>query len=147
MTAPIFELTSQRQKVSRLPTEPPGWPAVQCKYVCMVITYSKGKDQPGKVANPARGQLNRANYLFSCPRSRLRIWSRETGSVVPSRVSPLISILRLNLVLTYGWIPPEFRKSIHNWLLPWSPYKSTREVQCLCVCFLPIHSGHQVRWT
>ena len=28
-------------------------------YVCMVITYSKGKDQPSKVANPARGQLNR----------------------------------------------------------------------------------------
>ena len=26
----------------------------------MVITYySKGKDEPGKVANPARGQLNR----------------------------------------------------------------------------------------
>ena len=25
----------------------------------MVITYSKSKDQPGKVANPARGQLNR----------------------------------------------------------------------------------------
>ena len=28
-------------------------------YVCMVITYSKRKDQPGKVANAARGQLNR----------------------------------------------------------------------------------------
>ena len=27
--------------------------------VCMVITYSKSKDQPGKVANPARSQLNR----------------------------------------------------------------------------------------
>ena len=27
---------------------------------------------------------------FPCPRSRLRIWSRETGSAVPSRVSPLI---------------------------------------------------------
>ena len=26
-------------------------------YVCMVITYSKGKDQSGKVANPARCQL------------------------------------------------------------------------------------------
>ena len=26
-------------------------------YICMVITYSKGKDQPGKVANPTRGQL------------------------------------------------------------------------------------------
>ena len=31
-------------------------------YVCMYVLsshYSKGKDQPGKVANPARGQLNR----------------------------------------------------------------------------------------
>ena len=28
-----------------------------CIYVCMVITYSKGKDQPGKVADPARGQI------------------------------------------------------------------------------------------
>ena len=33
-------------------------------YVCMIITYSKVKDQPGKVANPARGQLNRKNYIF-----------------------------------------------------------------------------------
>ena len=29
--------------------------------ICMVITYSKGKDQPGKVSNPARGPLNRRN--------------------------------------------------------------------------------------
>ena len=28
MTAPRFELTSQRQKVSRLPTEPPGRPTL-----------------------------------------------------------------------------------------------------------------------
>ena len=28
-------------------------------YACMVIAYNKGKDQPGKVVNPARGQLNR----------------------------------------------------------------------------------------
>ena len=49
---------------------------------------------------------------ISCPRSCLRIWSRETGSAVPSRVSLLISILRLNLVLTYG-IPPEFRDGVH----------------------------------
>ena len=26
-----------------------------------VIAYSKGRDQPGKVASPARGQLNREN--------------------------------------------------------------------------------------
>ena len=67
-------------------------------------------DKPGKVANPARGQLNREK--FPCPRACLRIWSRETGSAVPSRVSLLISILRLNLVLTYG-IPPEFRDGVH----------------------------------
>ena len=71
-------------------------------------------DQPGKVANPVRGQLNRENeyFIFSCPRSPLRSWSRETGSAVPSRVSLLIFILRLNLVLTYG-IPPEFRGGVH----------------------------------
>ena len=32
----------------------------------------------------------------------------DAGSAVPSRVSLLISILRLNLVLTHG-IPPDFR--------------------------------------
>ena len=33
--------------------------------VCMYgHTYSKGMDQPGKVANPARGQLNRENEDF-----------------------------------------------------------------------------------
>ena len=41
----------------------------------------------------------------------LRIWSRETGSAVPSHVSLLISILRLNMVLTYE-IPPEFRGGV-----------------------------------
>ena len=34
-------------------------------YVCMIITHSKGKDQPGKVANPARGQLNTENEYFN----------------------------------------------------------------------------------
>ena len=54
-------------------------------------------DQPGKVANRARGQLNRENKY--CPRSHLRIWCRETDSAVLSHVTLLISILRLNLVL------------------------------------------------
>ena len=70
-------------------------------------------DQPGKVANPARGQLNRENEHSSVPVPCLRIWSRETGSVVPSRVSLFIlHTLRLNLALTYG-IPPEFRGGVH----------------------------------
>ena len=50
--------------------------------------------------------------MFLCPGSRLRIWSRGTGSATPSRASLLISIPRLNLGLTYG-IPPEFRSGIH----------------------------------
>ena len=72
-------------------------------------------DQPGKVANPARGQLKQGKLIFPCPRACLRIWSREMGSAVPSRVSLLISILRLNLVLTYG-IPPEFRGGVHSFI-------------------------------
>ena len=73
-------------------------------------------DQPGKVANPARGKLNRENEYFPVRvRSRLRIWSRETGSAVPSRVSLLISILRLKLVLTYG-IPLDFRSGVRYYI-------------------------------
>ena len=33
-------------------------------YVCMVITFSKSMDRPGKVANPFRGQLNWENEYF-----------------------------------------------------------------------------------
>ena len=90
-------------------------------------------DQPGKVADPSRGQLNR-EIIFPCPRACLRIWSRETGSAVLSRVSLLISILRLNLMLTYG-IPPEFRGGVH--MKP--PY---------AIGSVPSLSGHAVayRW-
>ena len=62
---------------------------------------------------PVRGQLaEQGKLILPCPRLRLRIWPRETGSAVSSGVSLLISILRLNLVLTYG-IPPEFRGGVH----------------------------------
>ena len=37
-------------------------------------------DEPGEVVNPARGQLHREIEYFPVRlRSRLRIWSRETG--------------------------------------------------------------------
>ena len=37
-------------------------------YLCMYgHTYSKNMDQPGKVANPARGQLNKENDFFPAP--------------------------------------------------------------------------------
>ena len=79
-------------------------------------TYSMSRDQPGKVADPSRGQLNREKFIFPCPRSCLRIWSRETGSVIPSRVSLLISIHRLNLVLTYGFLPSSAAASIYSFI-------------------------------
>ena len=42
--------------------------SINLDYVCMYgHTYSKSVDNPGKVANPARGQLNRKK------------WSSETG--------------------------------------------------------------------
>ena len=65
----------------------------------------------------------------------MRIWSRETGSaVVPPRVSLLISILRLNLVLTYG-IPPVFRGGAHY--LFKSPY---------AIESVPSLSGHAIAY-
>ena len=48
-------------------------------------------DQSGKVANLARGNLNREkNEKNPSPRSHLRIWSRERVSAVPSGVSLLV---------------------------------------------------------
>ena len=68
-------------------------------------------DQPGKVANPPRGpaeQEKKKNLSAFAPENL----SREAGSAVSSRVSLLMSILRLNLLLTYE-NPPEFRGGVH----------------------------------
>ena len=47
----------------------------------MVITYRKGNDQPGKVANPARGKLNRENkFYFPCPRSHYNSMFARIGT-------------------------------------------------------------------
>ena len=82
-------------------------------YVCMVIPYSRV--WINRVRLPILLVVSwTGKIIFPCPRACLRIWSRETGSAAPFRVSLLISILRLNLVLTYG-IPPEFRGGVHLW--------------------------------
>ena len=86
-------------------------------HMTVLLSNLNDGDQPGKVANSARGQLNRGTDIF-CPRSRLIFWSRETGSSVPPFVSLLISILGLNSVLTYG-TPPEFRSGAHLFILPY----------------------------
>ena len=67
--------------------------------ICMVIACSKGKDQPGKVTNPARGQLNREmNYSLS-PFAPEKLVSRDgVDSPVPRQPAPLHTILRPNMV-------------------------------------------------
>ena len=85
-------------------------------YICIVThIYSKGLHQPGnKVAGPARGQLNRENEYFP-----VRVLVPENlvsrggfGSPVPRQSAHLHTVLRLNLMLTYG-IPPEFRGGVY----------------------------------
>ena len=49
--------------------------------VCMYgHTYRKGMDQPGMVANPARGQLNRKNSQVFCVRFEYLDRSKSEGS-------------------------------------------------------------------
>ena len=54
-------------------------------YVCMVITHSESQDQPGKVANPARGQLKRENVYFSVPFAPKNLVSRDGFDSTVSR--------------------------------------------------------------
>ena len=54
----------------------------------MVTTLAKSKDQPGKVANPARGQTKRENSLS--PFAPENLVSRDGfGSPVPRQVAHL----------------------------------------------------------
>ena len=54
-------------------------------YVCMCShVYSKSKDQPGKVANPTRGQLNKKTNISLSPFAPKNLVSRDGfGSPVP----------------------------------------------------------------
>ena len=51
-----------KEKSERKPSEHPP----ERKIVSRIYgyTYSKSMDRPGKVANPARGQLNRETFFF-----------------------------------------------------------------------------------
>ena len=65
-------------------------------------------DQPGKVANPARGQLNRENNIPLSPCVPENLVSRDGFSrPVPRQTCKSLRHARLNQGNTYG-IPPEF---------------------------------------
>ena len=57
-------------------------------YACVVIKLKQSTNQPEGCQSCSHDQLTREE--ISCPRSCLKIWFRETGLAVPSRVSLLI---------------------------------------------------------
>ena len=78
-------------------------------YVCMYSHhFQQSMDQPGMVAQSFLWSALQGKCIFTCPRLRPKIWSRETGSAVPPGVSPLIIILHTRaesdwlIVLTHG---------------------------------------------
>ena len=79
--------------------------------VCMVVTYSKSMDQPGKVANPGRGQLNRKNEPAYAPENLV---SRDGfGSPVLRQPAHLHTQAESGV---YFGIPTDFRGGVHLFL-------------------------------
>ena len=90
--------------------------------------FQQSRDQPGMVANPARGQLIRENAFVP---SNLARWVR------PSRPAsaPSFSPLRLNLVLTNHGIPPAFRDDVvHIYIIHRQPPSGQSRVNRVIMC-------------
>ena len=82
------------------------------------IYYSKGKDQPGQVANPARGQLNRENGYFPVPFAPENLVSRDRfGSPVPRQPAHLHTQAESGALLT-GFLPSSAAASIYLFKAP-----------------------------
>ena len=94
--------------------------------VCMIVTYSKSKDQPVKVPIPARGQLNRENGFPVPVRAGEFGLARQFRPSHPA-LACSFSILRLNLVLTYV-IPPDFRGGVHLYIQSARRHRVSSEV-------------------
>ena len=116
-------------------------------YVCMYYGHHiwQSMNQPGKVAKPARGQLNRENEYLAVP---IRAWDFGLARRVrPSRPASdcSFSIPSLNLVLTHG-IPPDFRGSVHLLILTAIHHRASFEFIGLRIC-VPnsVHCRESVR--
>ena len=70
----------------------------------MVLTYSKSMDQPGKVANPARGQLNREINTSLSTFAPENIVSRDGFGCPVPRQPARSPCSRLHRLLT-GFLP------------------------------------------
>ena len=81
----------------------------------MVITYSKGKHQPGTFANPARDQLKKKINISLSAFAPENLVSRDGfRSPVTRQFAHLPT--QADMVLTYG-TPPEFRGGVHLFIL------------------------------
>ena len=65
---------------------------LMCDHTYTVTTFSR-VDQPGMVADPARGQLNRGFFFFSCPGSGLRTWPYTGSLSEPSSITVIHDVL------------------------------------------------------
>ena len=59
-------------------------------YMCVWTSLSADWASTGYGYQSRLWSAEQGKRNFPCPRSRLRVWSRELGSAVPSRVSPLV---------------------------------------------------------
>ena len=83
-------------------------------FVCMVVAYSKGMGQPGKVANPGRGQLNRENVFSLSPFAPENLVSRDGfGSPVPRQPAHLNTQAESGAYLRYSSRVPRRRPFIY----------------------------------
>ena len=58
--------------------------------------------------------------MFLCPRSCLRIWSRETDSAIPSRASFVITHTKQAESGAYSRDSSDFRGGVHLFILPYA---------------------------
>ena len=65
----------------------------------------------GQGCKPCSWSAEKGKVFSLCPRSRRRIWSRKTGSDVPSRVSLLILQTQAEPG-GYSWVSPAFRDGV-----------------------------------
>ena len=86
----------------------------------LIYVWSSLTTEYGSTAQSCQscsGSAEQGKLMFPCLRSRLRIWSRETGSAVPSRVSlPILHTWAessiIYVMLSHG-IPPDFLGGVH----------------------------------
>ena len=116
-------MTSPPPPQSMNDSSPVGQNHQMLKYICMVthiasvqMTCSLEQQKytsTGQGCQSCSWSVEQGKLIFPCPRSRLRLGlARRVRQSRAASACSSPSILRLNLVLTYG-IPPEFRGGVH----------------------------------